>query len=193
MLKERRGRFGHLSRGGILAGVVVAGCVCSLAVLLVCFGVARSDEARGVASRLPVSLAARGSRGSLARLQRQAQARAARRQRWLESPTARDQRMASQMAFHDLRGVAAQRLLARDYSSVLADVSANPAAGVAASGQVVRYIGNNVVFGACCGRFLGAGDIFSTVARCARGWWGEAGQSWAPKERCFVCGRQPFA
>jgi RHS repeat-associated protein len=39
----------------------------------------------------------------------------------------------------------AQRVLVRDYGSVLAGVSANPAASVSASGRVVRYIGSSRV------------------------------------------------
>jgi len=49
------------------------------------------------------------------------------------------------MAFHGLSGTASQRLLQRDYGSVLAGVSANPAASVARSGHVVRYVSNNRV------------------------------------------------
>lgn len=70
----------------------------------------------------------------------QAGARAVRRERWLAGPRARAQRVASQMAFHDLRASTAQRLLVRDFGSILAGASANPAVAMERSGHVVRYL-----------------------------------------------------
>jgi YD repeat-containing protein len=46
------------------------------------------------------------------------------------------------MAFHGLRPTAAQGLMFHDYGSVLAGVSANPAASVAHLGKLVRYLSN---------------------------------------------------
>jgi RHS repeat-associated protein len=101
-------------------------------------GVARSSYA---ASRLrePAVLVASRKRASLARLRQSALEQEARRH-GLESPAARAQRVASRMAFHGLSTGAAQRLLVRDYGSVLTGVSANPAVSVARSGRVVRYL-----------------------------------------------------
>jgi RHS repeat-associated protein len=79
---------------------------------------------------------------SLARLQQQSRIQATVRKRWLESAEARAQRVASRMAFHDLSGVGAQRLLTRSYGSVLAGASASPSASVARAGRLVRYEGD---------------------------------------------------
>ena len=146
LLEGRGGRRGRLTRGRYLAGVAVAGCVCVL-VLLVGLGAARSNEARGIGlgtvSR-PVSVGgvASGDRASLARVRHSVVARAERRRRWLESSAAREQRAASRMAFHGLRAGSARSLLVRDYGSVVAGVSANPAASVGRGGTVVRYEGD---------------------------------------------------
>ena len=146
LLEGRGGRRGRLTRGRSLAGVAVAGCVCVLA-LLIGLGAARSDGARGiglgVASR-PVSAGGVVSRdrASLARVRRSVLARAERRRRWLESSAAREQRAFSRMAFHGLRVGPARSLLVGDYGSVLAGVSANPAASVGGRGRVVRYEGD---------------------------------------------------
>src|SRR5580700_7487097 len=80
--------------------------------------------------------------GSMARLQRIARVRAARRRHWLESSTARGQRAVSQMAFHGLSALGAERLLTRDYGSVIAGVSATPSGSVARAGRLVRYEGD---------------------------------------------------
>jgi RHS repeat-associated protein len=78
----------------------------------------------------------------LAGVRRSVLARAERRRRWLESSAAREQRAVSRMAFHGLRAGPARSLLVRDYGSVLAGVSANPAASVGRRGTVVRYEGD---------------------------------------------------
>lgn len=46
------------------------------------------------------------------------------------------------MAFHGLRANAAHTLLLRDYGSVLAAAGANPAASIARTGSIVRYVGD---------------------------------------------------
>jgi hypothetical protein len=51
--------------------------------------------------------------------------------------------LVSRMEFHGLGSVASERLLTRDFGSRLAGVSANPAASLAASGSVVRYLGDD--------------------------------------------------
>jgi RHS repeat-associated protein len=47
------------------------------------------------------------------------------------------------MSFHHLSVAAADRLLQQDFGSRIAGLSANPAASVAASGSVVRYLGSD--------------------------------------------------
>ena len=77
---------------------------------------------------------------ALSRLQRQVKAQSARRQRWLDSRAARAQRNSSRMAFHGQGPAASERLLRRGFGSELSGVSANPAASLARSGEVVRYL-----------------------------------------------------
>ena len=67
--------------------------------------------------------------------------RQAARERWLAKPRQRAQRAASVLRYHDLAGRAAAQLLVRQYGSVLAGVSAQPAAAVARAGRLVRYEG----------------------------------------------------
>jgi RHS repeat-associated protein len=127
----------------LVAGVAVAGLVG----LVGGFGAPRSrgvrDAGLGVASWSRESAALTVLGGvSAADRQRLTVARVVRR-RWLASPVARAQRVVSQMAFHGLPAVGAQRLLARDYGSLLAGVGGNPAASVAHAGRVVRYLGEN--------------------------------------------------
>jgi hypothetical protein len=80
--------------------------------------------------------ASSGRAVSLARARRAAVAR----RRWLGSPVARVQRARSRMAFSGLGAGAARRLVVGDFGSFLAGVSANPAASVARSGRIVRYL-----------------------------------------------------
>ena len=143
MLLTRHGRGGG-SRTR-LAGVVVVGLVCLMAVV----GAAGAVRPAG-ASRAATGIAAQSGgsralsprdRARRARDLRLLRAGAARRRRWLASPGVRAERVASRMAFHGLSGAAAERLLSSDYGSVVAAVSANPAASVARSGRVVRYLG----------------------------------------------------
>jgi RHS repeat-associated protein len=70
----------------------------------------------------------------------EARAAVAARRRWLESRGVRARRVVSRMAFHGLSVGGARGLLVRDYGSVLAGVSGNPAASVKRSGRVVRYL-----------------------------------------------------
>src|ERR1700730_16345452 len=62
------------------------------------------------------------------------------RRRRLGSPVARARRVRSRTAFSGLTVGSARRLLVGDYGSLLAGVSGNPAASVAHSGGVVRYL-----------------------------------------------------
>ena len=133
-------REGHERRGAgrskvrLVASVVLAGVVCGVVSLWGGFGVAQSD---GVARSRPQVTAAQ-----VVQFRRAAARRRARR-RWLASPAARAQRVASQMAFHGLSGAAAERLLMRDYGSSLQAASVNPAASLARSGRVLRYLSNS--------------------------------------------------
>ncbi len=68
------------------------------------------------------------------------QIRAAQRDLWLEGPAIQAQRLASQMAFHDLSTLGAERLLARDYGSFLAGINGNPVASIERKGRVVAYL-----------------------------------------------------
>jgi RHS repeat-associated protein len=133
--------------GGFLRVVVVAGCVCVVAVVLGGVADGRSGGVRGVGgglSRARASAVLEGvsGRASLARSSRLAAAGFARRRRLLGSSVMRAQRAVSQMAFHGLAAGAAERLLVRDFGRVVAGVSANPAASVARAGRVVRYLGD---------------------------------------------------
>jgi RHS repeat-associated protein len=67
-------------------------------------------------------------------------ARAEAFRRRLDTPKSRAQREISQLAFHGVSESAARRLLLRDYGAVLVGSSANAAASVARSGQVVGYL-----------------------------------------------------
>jgi RHS repeat-associated protein len=80
---------------------------------------------------------------SLAHIQQRAKAREVARERWLASPAARTQRAASQMAFHRMSAVGAQRLLVHDYVRSLAADSVNPAATIAHGGRVLRYLSDS--------------------------------------------------
>ncbi|MGO9922342.1 MAG: SMP-30/gluconolactonase/LRE family protein, partial [Isosphaeraceae bacterium] len=62
------------------------------------------------------------------------------RHRSLASPQARAQRDESRMAFHGLTPTASLRLLTHHFGSSLSKVSANPAASMARTGTVVRYL-----------------------------------------------------
>ncbi len=147
--RRRKSRsLGRLNR--VLVGVAAAGLL-SLAVgVAVGVGAGRAHPvgARGArpatASRLPGSdrLAATKTQALMAGPRRSATAQATRRRDWLESPAARAQRATSQMAFHGLRANAAHALLLRDYSGVLAAAGANPAASIARTGTIVRYVGD---------------------------------------------------
>lgn len=146
-----RGLSGHTPRlrGGGVRRTAVACAVCMTVVL----GASvfpnvfarRSNAVRGTAAarvgRLwSFSRAAPLNRADLARSGR----REAARERWLESPQVRARRVASRMAFHDLSAIQARRLDEHVYGAELAAASANPAAGVAAAGRLVRYLGNDV-------------------------------------------------
>jgi RHS repeat-associated protein len=97
-------------------------------------------EAADSVALLGGSAASSEGRASFAEHQRSDMALVARRQRWLDSRAARVQRVTSRMAFHGMAANASLRLLARDYGSILAGASANPAASIARMGQVVRYL-----------------------------------------------------
>jgi RHS repeat-associated protein len=75
-----------------------------------------------------------------AQSERRIVAQVARRRRWLESPRLKAQRVSSRIAFHELATGPAQRLLASDFGSVLAGISANPSASIERDGRVVRYL-----------------------------------------------------
>lgn len=124
-----------------IAGVAAAGLVCLMVALVGSLGAGR-DGTRVAASQLGESaaLAAPWERASFARLRRLDMARAVRRERWLGGPAASGQRLASRMAFHGLAAGASERLLVRDYGSVLSGVSGNPAASAAHLGRIVRYL-----------------------------------------------------
>ena len=151
-----------ISRGtGSIAGVhlrwklrlfIVVLAVCGFAVcggkLLpgVVAGRSAGATSDGAVSGLGLSVllrAAAGHAAELAHALQQARASALRRRRWLEGTRQRDQRVISQMAFHGLGAHASQQLLAHDFGSALASVSANPAASIAREGHLVRYLGNN--------------------------------------------------
>jgi YD repeat-containing protein len=120
---------------------MVSGAALAALALLIA-GLARFAGVRFDGSRVAQAQSASPLRGeeSLARLRRQARARALARRSWLASPGARAQRAESRMAFHGLSAAASQRLLVHDYGPVLAGVTANPAASVARMGSVVRYL-----------------------------------------------------
>ena len=145
-LEERGRRRLRVLRSRFLVGVAAVGCVCLLAVLAAGLGAIRSDGATGndvsVESPGSASPVSSSSGASLARARRGALARAALHRRWLESSAAREQRVGSRMAFHGLRAGAERSLLVRDYGSVLAAASANPAASIGRRGSVVRYEGD---------------------------------------------------
>jgi hypothetical protein len=125
---RRRGVVSWRAATGV--GVVIAMLVCLLVV-------AGRHGATGVAATR-----------SPAMLHREAEAARARREfvareRWLGSPAARAQRAASQTAFRGLSAVGAQRLVMHDYGRSLAADSVNPAATIARSGRVMRYLSNS--------------------------------------------------
>jgi hypothetical protein len=135
-----RAKAGVTWRNLVAAGIATAVLVGLLALVMGDFGTVHPEVARGsyAASRVrePAVLVASRKQASLARLRRSALAQEARRH-WLDGPVAQRQRVASRMAFHGLAAIASQQLLMRDYGSVLAEVSANPAARI---GHVVRYL-----------------------------------------------------
>ena len=149
---NRRG-VGRLLRAGVwhsrpvgFRRARVMSVVLGLVVLcgLVWAGVGLSDGALATKTDGPRLAAPAGSTASrdrelVARRRYLARMRA-RRRAWLASPGMRAQRKASQMAFHGLAGGAAQRLLLRDFGSVLAGGSANPVASIEHAGHIVRYL-----------------------------------------------------
>ncbi len=150
MLKGSRSEFGRWSVRVfcLLATVAVVGLCCVAVAALGGVAPALSDGGHRVGSRrvsapgVPVAGRVLPRDVAKGRLRGPSLAQMARRRRWLESPGARAQRVASRMEFHGLAGGAAKGLLVRDYGSVLAGVGGNPAASVARSGRVVRYIGD---------------------------------------------------
>jgi hypothetical protein len=47
------------------------------------------------------------------------------------------------MAFHGLPAASAERLMASDYGTLLADAGSDSATAVARAGRLVRYVGSN--------------------------------------------------
>src|ERR1700722_6836301 len=126
-----------LPRSGVVSWRAAAGVGVVGAMLVCLLVVAGHHGAAGVAAtRSPATLhrdaeAARALRQYVAR------------ERWLASPAARAQRAASQTAFHGLSAAGAQRLVVHDYGHSLAADAVNPAATIARSGRVVRYLSNS--------------------------------------------------
>lgn len=140
---ERRSDVGGSQYGRSLVRVACIAVVC-LVTVVAGAGVSLSAGARGTRSHVAYSGARlsktrSSARAELARMMRREKARTARR-RWLDSPRARTQRIASQMAFHDLSVDSAQHLLVDNYGSVLKGVSSNPAVSLAQAGSLVRYL-----------------------------------------------------
>jgi RHS repeat-associated protein len=126
------------------AGVMAAVCAVLVIAGALVTGVVTGGSDSAWAARASRSGDASGNLtgSSLAGVRRLEQTKAAARGRWLASPEVRAQRVASQMRFHDLTGADAKRLLGREYGSALSAASANPAASIARSGRIVRYLGD---------------------------------------------------
>jgi RHS repeat-associated protein len=135
---------GRRGQGDALRVVALVAGLCAVAVVLVGLLGGGSAGARGtgrdsVAARVSASSGAT-ERVLRPRLSRSAALRASRRRRWLESAVARAQRIASRTAFRDLSVGASRQLVVRDYRSLLSGASVNPAATIAKSGKVLRYL-----------------------------------------------------
>jgi RHS repeat-associated protein len=77
---------------------------------------------------------------SVARRRLQAQQREVQHRRWFGSATAISQRLASRMAFHDLRPGAASGLLLRDFGSALHTANRAPSISFVTKSPLVRYV-----------------------------------------------------
>jgi hypothetical protein len=120
----RRGAVGGFGRRVALIAVVSLLCVASLGVLGVGVSWSRAVRARGRSVPAQSKLAV--STGGV-----------------VSASSRRAERVASRMEFHGLSAAASRRLLTRDYGSVLAAVSANPAVSLARAGRVLRYLSDS--------------------------------------------------